>query len=160
MKAKRVARFEELEGDFRKRTDRIVWCTVTTVDDRNQPVARILHPIWEGSTGWILSARRSLKTRHLAGNAKVSLSYWDPQQEHTYVEARATWEDRDAEKRRLWDLFENTPAPIGYDPAAFFQSPDNPQYGVLRLDPTRIEVGSLGALVQGQPPVVWEPGAK
>lgn len=39
---------------------RIVWCTVTTVDRRDRPRSRILHPfwIWDGTelVGWIATA--------------------------------------------------------------------------------------------------------
>ena len=45
--------FSEIEDEFNARVQRIVWCTVTTVDEEGRPRARILHPVWEGSTGWI-----------------------------------------------------------------------------------------------------------
>jgi hypothetical protein len=36
---------------------RIVWCTLATVDRRNRPRSRVVHPIWErtpaGPVGWV-----------------------------------------------------------------------------------------------------------
>ena len=75
-----VASFGEIEKEFMERISRIVWCTVTTIDRKGRPRARILHPVWEGSTGWIATGRDSFKAKHLAQNPHVSLSYWDPQQ--------------------------------------------------------------------------------
>jgi hypothetical protein len=37
--------------------------------------SRVLHPIWEGSTGWILTHRGSHKSKHLAANPHTSLAY-------------------------------------------------------------------------------------
>ena len=45
-----VASFSDIEKEFMDRVARIVWCTVTTVDTQDRPRARLLHPIWEGST--------------------------------------------------------------------------------------------------------------
>jgi pyridoxine/pyridoxamine 5'-phosphate oxidase len=75
-----VGGFSEIEAEFEARTRRIVWCTVATVDRQGRPRTRILHPIWEGLTGWVATGRHSLKERHLASNSYVSLSYWDAQQ--------------------------------------------------------------------------------
>jgi hypothetical protein len=45
--------FDAIEEEFASRTRRIVWCTVATVDEKGRPRTRILHPIWEGTAGWI-----------------------------------------------------------------------------------------------------------
>ena len=47
-----VASFADIKEEFNKRVSRIVWCTVATVDTKGRPRSRILHPIWERSTGW------------------------------------------------------------------------------------------------------------
>jgi pyridoxine/pyridoxamine 5'-phosphate oxidase len=73
--------FDEIAETFDERVRRIVWCTVTTVDTRGRPFSRILHPVWEGATGWIATGRKTLKAKHLAGNPMVALSYWDAQME-------------------------------------------------------------------------------
>ena len=43
--------FADIADEFAARTQRIVWCTVATVDESGRPRTRILHPIWEGTTG-------------------------------------------------------------------------------------------------------------
>ena len=90
-----VESFDQVEPEFSERIKRIVWCSVVTVDRKGRPRSRILHPIWEGSTGYIATGRHSFKAKHLAKNPYVSLTYWDPDKEHgfvggqmVYVEAR------------------------------------------------------------------------
>ena len=111
-----VTSFAEIEEEFMARVRRIAWCTVATVDAKGRPRTRILHPIWEGTTGWIATGRHSHKEKHLAKNPYVSLSYWDPQHQQIYADCKAEWCDDAAEKRRVWDLYKNTPPPLGYDP--------------------------------------------
>ena len=152
-----VARFSEIEPEFMRRIRRIVWCTVCTVDALGRPRSRILHPIWEGSTGWIATGRSSFKAKHIENNPYVSLSYWDPQHEQVYVDCLAAWEEKTPEKRRVWQLFCSTPPPLGYDLAQYFRAPDEPSYGLLKLSPWRIELWSLEDLGKGQPPRVWRP---
>jgi general stress protein 26 len=150
-----VASFSDIERDFMDRVSRIVWCTVTTVDRHDRPRSRILHPLWEGSAGWIATGRQSHKAKHIAHNPYVSLSYWDPKHEQVYAECRAVWEDSIDEKRRLWDLYKSTPPPLGYDLAMFWKSPDDPTLGLLKLTPWRIELWGLGDMMSGKPPRVW-----
>jgi general stress protein 26 len=151
-----VAAFSEIEAEFTARASRIVWCTVATVDLKGRPRTRILHPIWEGSTGWIATGRESHKARHLAANPFVSLSYWDGQHQQVYAECKAEWEDSAEEKRRMWELYRNTPPPLGYDPGMIWQDgPENPDYGLLKLTPWRIELWSLSDMIAGKQPLVW-----
>ena len=150
-----VASFSEIEQEFMQRIERIVWCTVTTVDTKGRPRARILHPIWEGAVGWIATGRNSFKAKHLAGNPHVSLSYWDPQHQQVYAECCASWMDDLEEKRRVWELYKSIPAPLGYDLKLFWDNPEDPEYGLLKLDPWRIEVSVLSDMMQGKPPLVW-----
>ncbi len=152
-----VASFSDIEKEFMDRVARIVWCTVTTVDTKDRPRARLLHPIWEGSTGWIATGRNSHKAKHIEHNPYVSLSYWDPQHEQIYAECKAEWIDDMDEKKRLWDLFKSTPEPLGYDLNLFWKSVDDPTYGLLKLNPWRIEVSTLAGMMQGQEPKVWRP---
>ncbi|MFN8452110.1 MAG: hypothetical protein U0521_26830 [Anaerolineae bacterium] len=49
----RVTDFSEIEGEFIRRVHTMVWCSVASVDSQGRPRSRILHPIWEGATGWI-----------------------------------------------------------------------------------------------------------
>jgi general stress protein 26 len=152
-----VASFAEIEAKFNAITQRVVWCTVTTIDRQNRPRARILHPVWEGTTGWIATGRQSHKAKHIAHNPFVSLSYWDQQHEQVMAECQAEWIDDQAAKNRLWDLLKTTPEPVGYDPSLFWKNPEDPSFGALRLTPWRLEVWSLEAMSKGEPALVWRP---
>jgi general stress protein 26 len=150
-----VASFADIEDKFTETTRRVVWCTVTTVDRQNRPRSRILHPVWDGTTGWIATGRQSHKAKHIANNPFVSLSYWDQQHEQVQAECKAEWADDQAAKDQLWDLLKTTPEPVGYDPVAFWPSAEDPNFGALKLIPWRIEIWSVGAMSQGEPPRVW-----
>jgi len=150
-----VRSFSEIEAEFMARVRRIVWCTVATVDRAGRPRTRILHPIWEGTTGWIATGRQSHKAKHLAANPYVSLSYWDQKHDIIYVECRAEWRDDAAEKRRVWDLYKSTPPPLGYDPAMIWPSPDDPGFGLLHLEPSRIELAGMDLARGGFQSDVW-----
>jgi general stress protein 26 len=153
-----VKDFAEIEEEFNRRVARIVWCTMATVDTKGRPRTRIIHPIWEGSTGYIATGRQSLKEKHLAANPMTSFTYWDPVHEQIYIEAKAEWLDDPADKQRIWDLYKNTPPPLGYDPQMIWrEGVTDPTLGILKLTPWRIELWSIGALMQGQPPQVWKP---
>src|SRR5262249_29708818 len=99
----------------------------------------------------------TLKEKHLQQTPYVSLSYWDQQHEQIYAECKAEWEDTPAEKQRVWELFTNTPPPLGYDLGLFWKGPDDPTYGVLKLMPWRIELSSRNDLMGGKPAKVWRP---
>ena len=150
-----VATFAELEEPFMERVRRIAWCGVTTVDRAGRPRTRILHPIWEGSTGWIATGRQSHKAKHLAQNDHVSLCYWDPQHEQVYADCRAEWVDDLETRRRIWELYKSTPPPLGYDPAIIWPAPDHESFGLLRLTPWRVELSGLSDLTGQSEPLVW-----
>jgi uncharacterized pyridoxamine 5'-phosphate oxidase family protein len=151
-----VQSFGEIEEEFIARVRRIVWCTVATVDRRGRPRSRILHPIWEGATGWIATGRHTLKASHLAENPYVSLTYWDAQHRQIYADCRAEWDDAPEQKRRIWELYKSTPPPLGYDPGIIWRNGPDEQFGVLRLTPWRVELSGL-SLVPGEeePRYVW-----
>ena len=151
-----VSSFAEIEAEFHKRVARIVWCSVATVDRQGRPRTRILHPIWEGATGWIATGRHSLKEKHLAASPYMSLSYWDQEHEQIYVDCAAEWQDDPSEKQRIWELYKDTPPPLAYDPQIIWQAgPSDPGYGLLRLRPWRIELFALKDMITGTPPRVW-----
>ena len=150
-----VATFAEMEEEFRRRVEKIVWCTVTTVNTQDRPRSRILHPLWEGSTGWIATSKMGLKGKHIAHNPFVSLTYWTPEHEQIYAECKAEWVDDMDEKKRMWDVFKNTSPPLGYDLAMFFQTVDNPGYSLMKLTPWRIELSALRDLMSDSEPQVW-----
>jgi len=147
--------FADIEEEFLSRIEKTVWCTFATVDRKGRPRSRILHPIWEGSTGWVLTGRKSLKSKHIEGNPFVSLCYWDPDHKQVYADCEAAWIDELDVKQKVWDLYKNAPPPMGYDPAMFFQSVDDPGTGALKLTPWRIELFSLTDLASGKGSSVW-----
>jgi general stress protein 26 len=145
-----VASFTELEQEFIDRAHRVVWCNVATIDGRGRPRSRILHPIWEGGTGWVITRRHSFKEKHLAGNPYVSLAYVAEIAKPVYVDCTAGWSEERADKRRIWDAFKGAPEPLGYDPGTIFPSIDDPGLGLLKLTPWRVELGSFPGT-----PLVW-----
>lgn len=143
--------WKEVEPEFIARTHRIVFCTFATVDTSGKPRTRILHPLWEGTTGWISTGRHSLKERHLAANPYVALSYWDPQEQNVHVEAKAEWEEDPAEKRRIWALFGSTPEPVGYNLGDHVPGGPDSDWGLLKLTPWRIELSGMTDVAAGLP---------
>ena len=116
-----------------------------------------MHPVWEEPTGWLATGRDSFKEKHLDANPWVSLAFWDQEQEQVYVDCRATWADDDETKTRLWALYHEKPE--GYGLEGFWKGPDDPRFGLLRLDPWRIELWSVKGLFSRTPPQVWRSGA-
>ena len=150
--------FAEIEAELNARVSRIVWCTFTTVDGKGRPRSRILHPMWEGSTAWIMTGRNSFKAKHIAANPNIAISYWDQQHQQVYGECRAEWIEDAAEKQRVWTMFETTPEPYGYNPALFWPGgPGDASFGVLKCTPRRIELYALGDMMKGKGPTVWKP---
>lgn len=144
--------FSEIEPAFRERADNMVWCAVATMDTHGRPTNRVLHPIWDGDTGWILTYRNSVKRLHLAKNPYISLAYVSDAMHPAYVEAIAGWEEDAETRRRIWELFSSTPEPLGYDPTSMFQSPDHENTGLLRIEPWKITLATPG----GDPwQIVW-----
>ena len=154
-----VASFADIADDFNERVSRIVWASVTTIDGKGRPRSRLLHPLWEKTTGYIMTGPESHKSKHLAKNPYVSVSYWDPKHDTVFAECKAEWMTDGAEKERVWNLFKATPEPYGYDPAMFWpDGPGSPAFGVLKLEPWRIELYSLADLAQRKPARVWRAG--
>jgi Pyridoxamine 5'-phosphate oxidase len=137
--------FQSIEEDFLRISAEVVWATVATVDSRGRPRTRILHPYWEvvdgRPVGWVATVRSPLKSKHLAANPFVSVSYWSPKQETAHADCRASWADD--KRERVWNLFLEAEPPLGYDPATLSQWKDGPlggEFAVLRLDPWRVMI--------------------
>ena len=145
-----VATFAEIETEFAARTHRIVWCVMATVNRVDRPRSRVVHPVWEGSTGWLTTRRHSHKGKHLAANPYVSLTYFDPAK-GVYIDCRAEWVDDLGEKRRVWDMIAALAPPMGFDPGPIYKAVDDPGFGLLRLTPWRVELVNL----PGGKPQVW-----
>jgi general stress protein 26 len=149
----RVASFADIEAAFIARVHRAVWCNVATVDAHGRPRSRLLHSIWEGSTGWIATRRHSPKADDLAHNPNISLAYVTDVVHPVYVDGVAQWEDGAAERRHVWELFLAAPSPLGYDPAPIYGSVEAPDYGVLRITPRYIELGDVSGA--GERRIIW-----
>jgi uncharacterized pyridoxamine 5'-phosphate oxidase family protein len=135
--------FAAIEPAFRERVDQMVWCAVATVDTHGRPSTRLLHPMWEGSVGWILTYRDSPKRLHLAQNPHVSLAYVSDVVHPVYIDAIAAWEEDPEVRQRVWDMFKSTPEPLGYDPEPMFVAPDHENTGLLRIEPWKITLATL-----------------
>ena len=145
--------FEQIADQFISRVHSMVWCDVATIDERGRPRSRILHSIWDGETGYIATRRHSPKSRDIAHSPYVSLAYVTDVVHPVYVECLAEWADDLVTKQYVWNLFLQASPPLGYDPAPMFGSVDNPDYGVLRLVPQRIELGDVSGT--GERRIVW-----
>lgn len=151
----KITNFAEIEAEFIERVHKMVWCNVATVDTHNRPRSRIMHPIWEGSTGWIGTNRSSHKSRHLAKNPHVSLAYIVDFFNPVYADCTVEWVDDLDQKRRIWELFKNAPPPLGFDPADTFGSYDHEDFGLLKLTPWRIDLVSFPAASFEEGTKVW-----
>jgi general stress protein 26 len=140
-----VSSFAEIETEFIERVHKMVWCSVATLDSKDRVRSRILHPIWESGTGWSSSRRHSLKEKHLAHSPYVSLAYISDVSRPVYVDCTAEWADEPADKQHLWRLFESSPPPLGFDLGKIFEGVDDPNFGVLRFTPWRIELFDISA---------------
>jgi hypothetical protein len=131
---------------FVEMAHRIVWCSAATVDKKGRPRTRVLHPIWEwdGKTlvGWIATGPTPTKRAHLDASPYLSCNYWTSSQDTCVAECRASWKFDDPTRARIWDLFKNAPAPVGYDPAIIpgWDGPKSEGFAALRLDPWRLRV--------------------
>lgn len=150
-----VKHFSEIEEEFIRRVHTMVWCNVASNDAKHRPRSRILHPIWEGSTGWIGTHRNSYKSRNLEHNPYVSLAYITDVFKPVYADCNASWVDDLNEKVRIWNLFKNAPPPLGYDPATDFISPDHENFGLLKLTPWRIAIVTFPAPSHEEGQRIW-----
>ncbi|GAB3888034.1 pyridoxamine 5'-phosphate oxidase family protein [Kibdelosporangium lantanae] len=139
--------FADLEKDFLKVVREVVMCVVSTVDKAGKPRSRILHPIWEvvdgKPVGWIYTTPSPVKAAHLAANPHVSICYAGALGDVVLGECLASWVTAAETKKYVFDLFNNTPEPVGFDLRLFgIDSPEHPGFHVLRLDPTRVQVNT------------------
>jgi hypothetical protein len=138
---------------------RVVWCTLSTVDRRNRPRSRIVHPVWEvreGSLHGLVATRPTpLKLAHLAHAPHVSCTYWDPAHDVAIAECAARWLD-EADRQAAWERIARAPAPAGYDPATIWpDGPTSPEFAVIDLEPWRVSAASAAALARGERAAVW-----
>jgi hypothetical protein len=86
----------------------------------------------------------------------VSLAYLDPNTS-VYVDCQTEWVDDLVIKERVWNLFKNTPEPLGFDPAQDFIRFDHEKFGLLKLIPWRIELVNFPAPSYDAGVKVWRP---
>lgn len=153
----------EVAPAFVEMAHRIVWCTVATVDSKNRPRSRILHPIWqwdgEQLSGWIGTGPTPTKRAHLDAHPYMSLTYWTPTHDTCVAECRATWAFDDETRTMVWNLFKHAPAPVGYDPAIVpaWSGPTAPAFAAVRLEPWRLRVFPGSVLMgQGGTVLTWQ----
>ena len=133
----------EIEQEFHARVREVVWCNCATIDAHGRPRSRVLHPIWEGLTGWVTTRRSTPKIKQIAASPFVSLAYIQDPFRPVYVECRAVWVDDLPTRERIWELCRNTPEPAGFDPAAVWGDIMDSENGLLRLTPWRIELNDF-----------------
>ncbi|GAA3726794.1 pyridoxamine 5'-phosphate oxidase family protein [Salinactinospora qingdaonensis] len=140
--------FADTAPAFAEMANRMVYATLTTVDRRGRPRARIVHTLWEWDgtslVGWVGSMVTPMKQAHLRNNPYVSCNYWDGVEAYDtcVAECRAELLLDERSKREGWERFRSTPPPLGYDPAIIpgWDSPDSPTWGVMRLAPWFLRV--------------------
>lgn len=148
-----ITDFAEIQEEFVARVSRVVWCNMTTVDTQGRPRSRIVHPVWDGTVGWMTSRPGSHKAKHLAVHPYVSFAYVDVVKP-VYVDCKAEWEEDVVEKTRVWAWLKAIPSPYGFDPAIVYKGgPEDPASGFLKLTPWRIEVANFPT----GPNYVWRP---
>lgn len=148
-----------VQKEFIERAHRIVWCTVATVGPDNRPRSRILHPIWELDdqlTGWIVTRATPVKVRHLSYSPYLSCSYWEPGHEVAVADCEAEWVTDAATRQRVWELYRDAPAPLGYDFWTVFPAgPAGESPSLLRLAPYRLRLADVETLSGRKEPRVW-----
>ena len=136
----------EVAPAFVEMAHRIVWCTAATVDVRGRPRSRIFHPLWQWDghnlVGWIGTSPTATKREHLKASPHISINYWSPSHDTCVAECKAAWILDDEGRNAVWNLFLNTPAPVGYDPTIIpaWTSPTCEAFAALRLEPWRIRI--------------------
>ncbi|MBE1530885.1 hypothetical protein H4W34_000718 [Actinomadura algeriensis] len=88
-----VETYAEIRDEFDAYVGDIVYATMTTVDGKGRPRARVLIPVWEvvdgRPVGWLATYKTPVKAAHLAGNPHTTFSYWTPRQNAVSVDAVA-----------------------------------------------------------------------
>jgi general stress protein 26 len=148
-----------VQKEFLDRAHRIVWCTVATVGPDNRPRTRILHPVWElydELTGWIVTRATPVKVRHLTHSPYVSCSYWEPGHEVAVADCEAEWVTDASTRQRVWELYRDAPAPLGYDFWSVFpDGPSGESPSLLRLTPYRLRLADVETLSGRKVPPAW-----
>ncbi|GAA3777528.1 pyridoxamine 5'-phosphate oxidase family protein [Plantactinospora mayteni] len=144
--ASRVASFAAIQGEFDAYLGDIGYATMTTVDAKGRPRARVLIAVWETvdarPVGWLATYKTPVKAAHLAGNPHATFSYWSPRQNAVAIDTVAEWVEDHEAKQHVWELYRNgSPDRVGYDLGRYWRrGVTDPELHVLRLTPWRIQV--------------------
>jgi len=139
-----VKDFSEIQAEFMQRTQQAVYCNVASVDLKGRPRSRVMHVVWDGPMGWVITWPQSHKAKHLANNPHVSLAYISNPLKPIYAECTATWVNDRQEQWRIWELHKTIPPPLGFDPTPHYGSIEGQYFGLLQFVPWRIELAELG----------------
>jgi hypothetical protein len=97
-----------------------------------------------------------VKVRHLAHSPYLSCSYWEPGQEVAVADCHAEWVDDVPTRQRVWELYRDAPAPLGYDFWSVFPAgPAGETPSLLRLTPYRLRLTDVETLSGRKQPLVW-----
>lgn len=121
--------------------------------DGNQPIVRAVTPAYEGATAYVATDPRTPKVRQVRDNPLVHLIHWSQDFRQLSLRARASLVTDASVLDRLWDAFP-------YALADYFDRDDRhvegkSPYGLLRLEPFRIELWSRESLATGKPSQLW-----
>lgn len=148
-----VNHFEDIQKEFMARAQQAVYCNVATVDTKGRPRSRVMHVVWEGPIGWVITAPWSHKRRHIAANPYVSLAYISNPMKPVYADCTVSWVEDITEKLRVWEVHKTIPPPLGFDPAMGYEGIEDKNFGLLQFTPWRIELAELKA-----ESLIWRPG--
>ena len=148
-----VPQFEEIQNEFMARAQQAIYCNVATVDLKGCPRSRVMHVVWDGPIGWVITSPSSLKRQHIANNPSVSLAYIANPMKPVYADCTAVWIQDATEQLRVWELHKAIPPPLGFDPALGYDSINDRNFGLLQFTPWRIELAELKA-----ESLIWRPG--
>jgi hypothetical protein len=158
-----MSNLSDVAPAFTNMAHEIVWCTVATVDSQGRPRSRVLHPIWQwdGETliGWVGTGPTPVKRAHLNASPYVSCNYWSPGQDTCVAECHAQWAFDEATCEKVWDLYIQTPPPLGYDPSIIpgWDNAQSESFAVLKLSPWRLRVMPASVLLSGTgETLVWQ----
>lgn len=121
--------------------------------DGEQPIVRAVTPTYDGITAYVATDPSTPKVRQIRNNPRVDMIHWEQDFRHLAIRARASLVTDVETLDRIWDTFP-------YALSDYFDRDDPPAegkapYGLIRLEPFRIELWSLASLATGKPPQVW-----
>src|SRR3984885_15454291 len=141
---------------FHEGAKKATWAYLAT-NKGDQPKVRVVHPAFEGERVWVATGRASAKAGHIDQNPKVELFYQiGADMVHLTVTGHAKFVEDTAEKKRIWNgkVFD-------YDLSQFWPGgPESKDFGLMLIEPARVELTSLPEMSTGKKPEVWRSSRK